>query len=167
MGKISDERKSIENFYRELWTYTGQIPWLVPMLLAVPCILVLCFPLNIQKDYMIPVILAGLMCQLPVVVLSPFLETNYRAGPTVKKQNLFRILRYLPVSRKQIRRYLLDYLWRFDWKMSLAAVSGQILLSGISGNFHLENILVVLLITVVLPMGMGVCLIYEHTKEKR
>ena len=169
MKNTSDPKQNmlLEDFYRELQTYTGQIPWLVPVLLAVPCILVMCIPLNILKDNMILAILAGIMSQFSMAVLYPCLEINYRADPKVKKQNLFRVLKYLPVSRKQIRRYLLEYLWRYDWKMSLTAVSGQALFSCLSGNFYLRNIFLVLLITMVLPMGIGISMIYEHTKEKQ
>ena len=169
MENLSDEqqRKRIGDFYRELWTYTGQLPWLAPVLLAIPCVICFWVPVNMKEEPMIlllETILAGNFFQ---IVLYPYMAINYKTQPQPQKQEIYRVLQYLPVSRKQIRRFFLELLWSYLWKVSLAALLGQIFFSCLIGEFRMSSILFVVFATLVLPMGLGSQMIFVGTKEKK
>ena len=169
MENLSDEkqRKQIGDFYRELWTYTGQVPWLVPVLWGIPCVICFWIPVNLKEAPMILLLemfFAGSFFQ---AVLYPYMAINYKTQPQPQKQEIYRVLQYLPVSRKQIRRFFVELLWNVLWKVSFAALLGQILFSSLAGEFRISSILFVIFATLVLPMGLGVLMIFESTKEKK
>ena len=169
MENLSDEqqRKQIGDFYRKLWTYTGLVPWLLPALWAVPCVICFLIPVNLKEAPMIlllETILAGNFSQ---TVLFPYMEINYKTQPKPEKQKLYRVLQYLPVSRKQIRRFFLELLWNYLWKVSLAALLGQTFFSCLAGEFRMSSILFVFFVTMVMPMGLGTQMIFARTKEKK
>lgn len=156
-----EQRERFRRFSKLHFTYTGSIPLTLPVMLAFPLILLCSVPINFPVWY-------GLLCLagcIPGVLLFPYLRVIYENQPQQKQQKICRVMRYLPISEKQIRRELTEYMWRFLWKVSAIAVLCRTLTSYLSGDFQISNILFVGFMTLVLPMALGSLELWLHFRK--
>lgn len=158
-----EQRKRFRRFSKSHFTYTGRIPLGLPVLLSIFLVMVCCIPTEEPIEFGQLFNMYGLAAFIPYVLLSPYVQTGNENQPQQKQQKICHVLRYLPISGKQIRRELAEYLWRFIWKVSLIALLGHTVFSCIAGCFRIYHMLFVLLMTLVVPMCTGLFLLMQYT----
>lgn len=162
MNNISaqEQRKRFRRFSKSHFTYTGRIPLALPVILAFLSIVFCSIPATEDVvGWYVSFCLAGV---IPGVLLSPYLRAMNENQPEQKQQRICQVMRYLPISGKQIRRELEANLWGFLWKFSLIAVLCRTLTSYLAGAFQISHILFVLVMTLVLPMALGSLNLWLH-----
>ena len=153
------QRELIRSFDRDRFTYTGEIPWLAAGIIAFFGLLFCIVPMEQESEMLgVHAICSGLMA---FSILYPYLWANYQNQPQPKNCKVSEILQYLPVSVQQIRQVRIEYLWKFLWKYSLAALGVQIFSSCVLQCLSVRTILYVVLSALVLPMTIGVLLVYS------
>ena len=158
-----EQRKRFRRFSKSHFTYTGSIPLALPVLLSFILVVCCCIPIKepIKFTHLFPIIYLALF--LPYALLFPYVHTVYENQPQKKQQKICHVLQYLPISGKQIRRELAEYLWRFIWKVSLTALLGHTIFSCIAGCFRIYHMLFILLMTLVIPICTGLLLLMQYT----
>ena len=161
------QRELIRSFDREHLSYTGQVPWALPGLFSFMGGIISCLPWNREDFFGILNFSLLISVWIPYFLLLPYQETAYRNQPMEKKQKIYQVLQYLPVSVKQIRIVRIQYIWNYLWKFSLVMVLLQTISSCIFARFSFVNILWVASFSLVLPMGMGILQVLTSTRKAR
>lgn len=157
----AQQRALIRSFYKEFFSYKGQIPWLVPSLYSIGFLAMLCLPdfQNMERASLLLIMMIQINMQTFIVM--PYQYTPWK-HENKKSQNLFKLLCSLPVSKTQLWMEILLVAWRFCRRLTLIALVIQTITSLITNNFQWINFLaVVILGLVVVPLINGVIMIFN------
>lgn len=138
------QRNTIREFDKELFTYTGQIAWFLPAIFSFLLVCLMAVPLQEigPGDYIIWINVCAFSIWLSYFVLLPYLYTTDTFSPRKTTGVTYNKLRYLPVSRKQYNRVRLGYVFRFVWKLALISLMVQCLSAfSTTGTITVWNVL--------------------------
>lgn len=162
LKKREDERRQREllrKFDADLFTYTGQIAWLLPGIFSFLLLILIAIPVQeFMKDEepLIWCYMGAIACGVSVAVLWPYLVLSDGFTPQQKNAKISRKLRYLPVSRRQFIYVRIEYLHRYIWKLAVIGLALQCLFAlGIEKQIGVVNILYVVIELYVVPMLFG------------
>lgn len=156
MDKFCDEKqqKILDSFYGEMNTWSPEscgyriVSWIC---VAVMLIFV-CFPYQeISEDMM------SLMVMVVVFGMNGcfyHIKQYIRFNENQKETNLSVKLKYLPVSLREVRIYCMRKALKFQTKLFVVLLLGQIMFVGVSGNsLELANFLYPIIMGVVVPIA--------------
>lgn len=154
------QRAILRKFDANLFTYTGQIAWLWPVLGSFLELILMAIPV---QEYMadedrfmmfwLPFFFAF---GISYALLWPYTILSDGFTPQQKNAKISRKLRYLPISRRQFIYVRLGYLHRYLWKVTAIGLALQCLFAlGIEKQIGIINILYVVAVLYAGPMILG------------
>ena len=158
-AKDAEQRKRLREFDRELFSYTGQIAWLVPGIFSFAVLGLMCIPVQeIRSEDNYLGVMAFMVCVLlPYFILLPYINiTDAFERPKNNRNMTYDKLKYLPVSRKQYILVRMGYLFRYMWKLALAGGAVQCIFAiGEMGRVELVNIAYAAGVLLLMPLAVG------------
>lgn len=151
-------RAIIKEFNMDLFSYTGQVAWFMPGIFSFVLICLLIIPVGelSNKDnyiWFIEIMLSALISRL---VLLPYINVTDSMSPQNTKSRTFDKLKYLPVSRKQYKRVLMQQLFSYMWKLTvIGLVVHCIFALLIAKRIEIFDVTYVVTILFILPMLTG------------
>lgn len=161
------QKECLENFDKQLFTYTGQVAWFLPALFAFFGIGLGAIPFSSYDNTDISSIayMIYVSCAMTYYVLHPYLWCNgFGDKKQSKSDSIFGILKTLPVSKEVFVVTRMKYLFRYIWKVTAIVMMIQVVISLISKNFFVGNYLFVLLVFMGIPSVFGYMVLKIHTK---
>ncbi len=153
-----EERARIREFDKELFSYTGQVPWVLPGIFSFVLIVLMAVPVQeivhdatvIWLNVFTIAIWGTFYVLLPYVNVTDFLTPKKKTSATYSK------LKYLPVSKKQYRRVRMEYLFRYLWKQALIGLVVQCAVAAaVLRSVTVWNVLYVVGFLLVFPLLLG------------
>lgn len=138
------QRDTIREFDKELFTYTGQVAWFLPAIFSFLLVCLMAIPLQElgSGDHIIWINECAFSIWLSYFLLLPYLYTTDTFSPRKTTSVTYNKLRYLPISRKQYNRVRLGYVFRFVWKLALISLTVQCLVAfSTTGTITVWNVL--------------------------
>ncbi len=155
----AQQRRRLREFDKELFSYTGQIAWLLPGLFSFVVLGLMCIPVQEAgsgDSYPgIVTFLSGVW--IPFCVLQPYVNvTDTFERPKNNRNRTYDKLKYLPVSRKQYISVRMGYLFRYLWKLTLAGVAVQCIFAAVDlGRAEPVNVVYAVGVLLFVPMAAG------------
>lgn len=154
-----DQRKRIREFDKELFSYTGQIAWLLPGIFSFIAMILMFIPVQEMGsgDRFLYLQVPISTIWISIFILQPYLFTTEPfAGSRQKIRRTYNKLKYLPVSKKQYDLVRLGYLFRYTWKLTAVGMLIQCLSAVLlAGYMDIRNILYTTAVLFVTPMLAG------------
>lgn len=153
------QRMRLREFDKELFSYTGQIAWLLPGFFAFAVLGLMCIPVQeAGSGDSYPIIvtyLSGLW--ISFFVLQPYVHvTDTFERPKNNRDRTYDKLKYLPVSRKQYISVRMGYLFRYLWKLTLAGGAVQCIFAAVDqGRVEPVNVAYAVVVLLLLPLVSG------------
>lgn len=158
-----EQRRQIREFDKELFSYTGQIAWLLPGIFSFIALILLFVPVQELESGDRALYMWGPMSAIWIsfFILQPYLFTTEPfAGSRQNIHKTYDKLKYLPVSKKQYELVRLGYLFRYTWKLTAVGMFLQCLSAAwIAGYADIWNILYVIVVLLLTPLLTGWLLI--------
>ena len=158
-AKDAEQRKRLREFDRELFSYTGQIAWLVPGIFSFAVLGLMCIPVQEIRsgDSYLGVMIFMVCVLIPYFVLLPYVNiTDTFERPKNNRNMTYDKLKYLPISRKQYILVRMGYLFRYMWKLALAGGAVQCIFAvGETGRVELVNIAYAASVLLLMPLAVG------------
>lgn len=152
------ERELLRAFDKELFSYTGQIAWLLPGIFSFCALIMAAIPVS-EFEKGDPVVFWGslyIASVLASVVLMPYIWSNDSfTRRNSKRDRTYNMLRYLPLARKNYIYVRMGYLFRFLWKLTAASFLIQGIVAIAIKEFHIENFLYVIFSFLMIPLLVG------------
>lgn len=155
----AQQRRRLREFDKELFSYTGQIAWLLPGFFAFAVLGLMCIPVQeAGSGDSYPIIvtyLSGLW--ISFFVLQPYVHvTDTFERPKNNRDRTYDKLKYLPVSRKQYISVRMGYLFRYLWKLTLAGGAVQCIFAAVDqGRVEPVNVAYAVVVLLLLPLVSG------------
>ena len=155
----AEQRRRLREFDKELFSYTGQIAWLLPGFFAFAVLGLMCIPVQevgSGDTYLIIVTyLSGFW--ISFCVLQPYVNTTDTFERSKNKRNrTYDKLKYLPVSRKQYISVRMGYLFRYLWKLTLAGGAVQCIFAAVDlGRVEPVNVAYAVGVLLLIPLVSG------------
>lgn len=153
-----EERARIREFDRELFSYTGQVAWVVPVIFSFVLIILMAVPVQelAHGAKMIWLNIFMMVTWFTFCTLQPYVNVTDFLTPKKKTSATYSKLRYLPVSKKQYRRVRMEYLFRYVWKQALIGLVVQCAVAAAAlKSVTVWNVLYVIALLLLLPLLLG------------
>lgn len=155
----AEQRRRLREFDKELFSYTGQIAWLLPGLFTFVVLGLMCIPIQEAgsgDSYPgIVTFLSGLW--ISFCVLQPYVNvTDTFERPKNNRSRTYDKLKFLPVSRKQYISVRMGYLFRYLWKLTLAGGAVQCIFAAVDlGRVEPVNVAYAVGVLLLIPLVSG------------
>lgn len=153
------QRDRLREFDRELFSYTGQIAWLLPGLFSFLLLILMGIPVQeIEREdgalwwsvFMLVICNTFFVLQPYINITDTFERQSGRHNRTYDK------LKYLPVSRRQYIAVRMGYLFRFTWKIALAGTVIQCIFAAVAlGSVDFINVVYAAAALLLVPLAVG------------
>ncbi len=161
MGRVYDEKqqKILDSFYGEMKTWSPEsygyrlVCWIMLICTAI----FICFPwqeLSVDDDMRFVLVYLCMFGSMQgVFYVRPYIRFNENRKETM----LCKKLKFLPISLREVKIYCLRKILRFQSKLLVVYIIGQILITGIAGfGIGIGNLLYPVVMGFVVPVvGAG------------
>jgi hypothetical protein len=148
------QQELLKELDKELFTYTGQIPWLLPGIFSFISIVLGAIPIN--EDLKLSILeMVYMMCMLVLSVLSPYMACNEFGLKKKKTDVIYNKIKYIPVSRKNFIYVRMEYLFKYLWKLCAIELFIHIIISIAGRVYTVNDYLYVVFFMFVFPMALG------------
>lgn len=152
------QQENLKKFDRTLKESTGQLAWFLEGMFAFFTLMegyIILYD-GVAENYWI---LGGcVFTQAWMVneVLLPYLWSNELLSQRVpQSDSVSKILRYVPVEKRNYIRVRMEYLWNFIWKFAMLAMAILFIVMGASHTFAIGKIVGGFVLFLALPMLTG------------
>lgn len=152
------QQENLKKFDRTLKESTGQLAWFLEGMFALFTLMVGYIILydGIAENLWILGGYVFTQAWMVTSVLLPYLWSNELLTQRVpESDSVSKILRYVPVAKKNYIRVRMEYLWSFIWKFALLAMVILFIAMGASHTFAIEKIVGGFAMFLVIPMLTG------------
>lgn len=159
-GRIEslEQRRRLREFDKELFSYTGQIAWLLPGIFSFIVLILMCIPVQeIEKGDHLVWITAFVGIWISYGILLPYINiTDTFERQKNNRNRTYDKLKYLPVSGKQYIIVRMGYLFRFVWKLTAAGTAAQCIFAAVgAGGAELVNVAYAVGVLMIIPLAAG------------
>lgn len=155
----AEQRRRLREFDKELFSYTGQIAWLVPGIFSFAVLGLMCIPVQEAgsgDSYPgIVTLMSGIL--ISCFVLQPYVNSTDTFERSKNSRNrTYDKLKYLPLSRKQYISVRMGYLFRYLWKLTLAGGAVQCIFAAVDlGRVEPVNVAYAVGVLLLIPLVSG------------
>jgi hypothetical protein len=156
--KLSEQDRKMQEllreFDKELFKYTGQIPWLVSGIFSLIALALGAIPVD-ECNFSTLIIMVYITVMLVVFILFPYEACNDFGTNKKKTDNVYNKLKYIPLGRKNYIHVRMGYLFRYLWKLCAIELVIHIIISLASRSFNIVDYLYVVGFMFVIPLALG------------
>lgn len=159
--RIEDKRQqeSLKNFDQVLKESTGQLVWLLYWLFAAMVLMLGLMPIYDGIDWNRGWALICYVCTvvwMDIYVLAPYCWSNESFSQRIpRSDSVSKILKYVPLTRKNYIQVRMEYLWKFIWKFGAFAMLIVIGSMGFTQAFSVVKAVEGILLFLIGPMLIG------------
>ena len=133
------QQELLKHFDKEMFTYTGQVAWLLPGIFSFISLILACIPFSTYGELDILMVYPlAVNAFIADFVLMPYEWCTESFTPRKKMDQVSLIFEYIPISKKNYKRVRMEYLFQFFWKLTVIALVLQGLVSAFRKCFGLS-----------------------------
>lgn len=159
--RIEDKRQQecLKNFDQALKESTGQLVWLLYWLFAAMVLMLGLMLIYDGIDWNHGWSLICYVCTvvwMDIYVLAPYRWSNESFSQRVpRSDSVSKILKYVPLTRKNYIKVRMEYLWKFIWKFGAFAMLIVVGNMGVTQAFSVGRLMEAILLFLIGPMLIG------------